>query len=151
MALLCTPAVRLWSSCWSRPIQSPRSGHERYLSQSAHQFSHFHTLGLAYWQLGNQDQPCCPGKVQGPLSSRDMASSPTLIFLGSPLLSVKGSERQWEGVEHLFLICPTRGSVCSPSLMPSGLARLQPYHPGPALLCCPGKVKDTCFAEYWNG
>jgi hypothetical protein len=49
----CTLEVHQWGRYWGWPISNPGSGPERYLSCSAHQFSHCH--GTQGWLTSN---PC---------------------------------------------------------------------------------------------
>ena len=66
-------------------------------------------------------------EVQGQLSC---SYDPRLALL----FAIYG-EKQWQ--HHT----ETRDKASSPVLTPLGPADLQPPHPGPALLCCPGEVQ----------
>lgn len=72
-------------------------------------------------------------------------ASPTLMALGPALPPALDDKGQGKGGGYLSLTSSTtqqtRGRTSSPALTASGPDHLPPLHPGPALLCCAGKVK----------
>lgn len=92
-----------------------------------------HSSSSSIWQVLGQ-------AIQSPGSEFEMYPGWSACQLSSPLpmarASGKGEELSLNDVTILY----TRGMASSSTLMPSGLAYLQPLNPGSVVLCCQGAV-----------